>query len=381
HPHDIYSPSEPWTIRIKQIGHEFVKAGHTVTLVYFPLDPQQIGKETDYNGVRVIALDRRVGLHRLFRNIGILAQLARTCNIVHFQKYHYYCSIPAMIAALICGTPIHYDWDDWETKIWYFSNPKNHFVGGFIDLFEKILPRIANTVSVSGRHVRQLCLHEGVKAENIFAAPVGANLEAFHPDSHMNGTIKTKFGIGHSLVLYLGQLHGGQYVELFIKAIPQVIVKRPDVTFMIVGDGYRRQELEMLARDLGVLQHLIFTGTVPHDDIPYYIGDADVCVACFEENDITRCKSPLKIAEYMASGKAVVASCVGEVRNMLGGLGILTEPGDPRSLAEGIVRLLADRALRERLRFKTRQRVEQRYNWRVTARNILNAYQCLSGRK
>jgi glycosyltransferase involved in cell wall biosynthesis len=190
----------------------------------------------------------------------------------------------------------------------------------------------------------------------------------------MNEKVRQQYSIPHHLVLYLGQLHGGQYVELFIKAIPHVLQHRCDVTFMIVGDGYRRRELEELAKGLGVKDRLIFTGTVPHDDIPFYIGDADVCVACFEENDITRCKSPLKIAEYMASGKAIVASALGEVRNMLGGLGYLTEPGNVESLAEGIVRLINDGELRERLRLKTRERVLRRYNWAVTANNMLEAY-------
>jgi glycosyltransferase involved in cell wall biosynthesis len=374
HPHDIFSAAEPWTIRIKQIGKEFVKAGHTATLVYFPLDPKDIGNNKTCNGMSVIALDRRVGVHRLLRNIWIMIKLARTCDVVHFQKYNYYCSIPSMVAALLCGKPLHYDWDDRETKIWYFSNPKNHFVGGFIELFERWLPKIANTVSVSGGFIRQLCLDEGVKPENIYAAPVGADLERFTPATHMNGKVRSQYSIPHHLVLYLGQLHGGQYVELFIKAIPIVLKRRRDITFMILGDGYRRRELEDLAQGLGVKDKLIFTGTVPHDDIPFYIGDADVCVACFEENDITRCKSPLKIAEYMASGKAIVASALGEVRNMLGGLGYLTEPGNVASLAEGIVLLIDDGDLRERLRLQTRARVLRRYNWAVTADNMLEAY-------
>lgn len=87
------------------------------------------------------------------------------------------------------------------------------------------------------------------------------------------------------------------------------------------------------------------------------------------------CKSPLKIVEYLASGKAIVASQVGEVSNMIGEAGILTPPGDTRSLADGIIKVLEDYELRRNLGRLARQRAEKEYNWTVTAENLLDAYQ------
>jgi len=101
---------------------------------------------------------------------------------------------------------------------------------------------------------------------------------------------------------------------------------------------------------------------------------ADIAIACFEDNDITRCKSPLKIAEYMSCGKPIVASNVGEVNTMLGGAGVLTEPDNPEDLARGIIKLLGDEPLRKRLSVKARQRAEEIYNWENTARNLIKAY-------
>jgi glycosyltransferase involved in cell wall biosynthesis len=144
---------------------------------------------------------------------------------------------------------------------------------------------------------------------------------------------------------------------------------------MIVGGGYRTEELKKLTYKYNLDGKVIFTGAVPHDLIPQYIAAADICVACFEENEVTLCKSPLKIVEYLASGKAIVASNVGEVSNMIKDAGILCPPGDVQSLVAGIIKLLQDNNLRRNLERLARQRAENKYNWTVTVDNLLNAYE------
>jgi len=374
HPHDLYSFSEPWTVRVVRIAGEFIKRGHTVKLVYFPLDSAHAGRKFVDNGIEIISLDRRAGAARLFKNITEITRLAGWCDIIHFQKCYYYVALPALIAGWLKSKPIHYDWDDWETKIFYYSNPREVIVGEFIDIFERLLPFAADTVSVSSKRLYDLCLKRGVAAQNIFSAPVGADLQQFRPDLNLSGIIRKNYNIHNQLVLYVGQLHGGQYAELFIKSAPQVIKSHPAATFMIVGNGYRLNELKALATRLGLDKHFIFTGSVAHDEIPYYMCEADVCVACFEENDITRSKSPLKVVEYLACGKAIVASRVGEVRNMVGGVGVLAEPGDAGSLASGITLLLKNKALKEEMGRRSRERAEKKYNWSITAENLLRAY-------
>ncbi len=375
HPHDLYSPSEPWTIRIKKFAQELTAQGHAVKLVYFPLDSTQAGRTFWDGQVQIVALDRRLGLVRLARNTARVAGLAKWADIIHFQKCYYYAAVPALVAGLLRNKPVHYDWDDWETRIFYYSNPKYTLVGGFLDLFEKVLPAAADTVSVSSRYLRELCVSRGAVMENIFIVPVGADLNEFKPGSN-GGYVREKYGIRNKLVMYVGQLHGGQYAELFIKSAKIIVdCGRNDATFMIVGDGYRLRELQSLARDLGVDNRCIFTAAVPHQEVPRYMNEADVCVACFEDNGITRCKSPLKIAEYLASGKAIVASKVGEVETMLGGAGILVEAGRPEPLAEQITYLLSNDTLRKELGGKARLQAERVYNWRVSSGTLLKAYE------
>lgn len=376
HPHDLFDKSEPWTIRIKSIAKEFVKKNHRVKLCYFPLTIDEEHYPKNIDSIELIPLKRIPSPKAFVLNTIKLIKLCKRADIVHFQKCHHYASIPTVIASYIAGRPLHYDWDDWEEKIWYESCGRglhSRFIGFSFKVLERWLPVLADSVSCSSNYLKDLAHGFGVKRDYIFDSPVGADLEEFKPD--LDGDrIKERYGIKGELILYIGQLHGAQYVDLFIKTANLVLHKRPDATFMIVGEGFLENELKRLAYDLGLNSKIIFTGSVPHEEIPYYIASASVCVAPFKDTEVTRCKSPLKIVEYLASGKPIVASSVGEVRRMVGGVGMLVEPGNYYSLAEKILRLLEDKVLRDRLGKHARMRAESRYNWGFTADSILSAY-------
>jgi glycosyltransferase involved in cell wall biosynthesis len=377
HPHEINSLSEPWTVRIVYIAREFAKRGHQVKLVYFPLQWNGQKPQKLEDGITIIPFSRKLGTHTLISNVSKLYSLAADVDVIHFQKCFYHAALPAIVVALLKRKPLHYDWDDWEFKIYEASTQPGilrDIIGFFINTFEIMIPKIADTVSCASHALKNKCERLGVREGRIFDAHVGADLESFHPG--VSGeNVRKRYNIGKPLILYLGQLHGGQYAELFIQAASKIINEhKEDLTFMIVGDGYRAEELKRLAYAAGLNGRLIFAGAVSHDLIPQYIAAADVCVACFEENDVTICKSPLKIAEYLASGKAIVASDVGEVRNMVGEAGILAVPGDGHSLALSIIRIVKDNDLKKKLERVARRQAECIYNWGTTAENILRAY-------
>lgn len=376
HPHDVFDKSEPWTIRIKSIANEFIKKGHRVKLCYFPLALNEEHSPKSINSTELIPLNRTSSSVVFIKNIKALIGLCKWADVVHFQKCHHYAAIPVVIAAYIAKKPLHYDWDDWEEKIWYESCGRglhSRFIGVSFKVLERWLPVLADSVSCASSHLKELTHKFGIKEEFIFDSPVGADLEKFKPG--LDGSrIKKKYNIKGDLVLYIGQLHGAQYTDLFIKAANIVLHKHQNVLFMIVGEGFLEHKLKKLTFDLGLTEKIIFTGAVAHKNIPYYIAAADICVAPFKETKVSRCKSPLKIVEYLASGKPVVASLVGEVRNMAGGCAVLTKEGDFHSLAEGISKLLKDRNLGERLSKAARTRVEKKYNWNYTADSLICAY-------
>jgi len=377
HPHDLFDKAEPWTTRVRNIAGKFTEKNHRVKLCYFPLTLNKEHLPKNINSIELIPLDRIPSPVVFIKNTKKLIELCRWADVVHFQKCHHYAAVPAVIASYIAGKPLHYDWDDWEEKIWYESCGRglhSRFIGVSFKVLERWLPVLADSVSCASSYLKKLTHRFGVKKEFIFDTPVGADLEKFKPG--LDGSrIKEKYKIKGNLVLYVGQLHGAQYTDLFIKAASIVLHKHQNVSFMIVGEGFLEHKLKKLSFDLGLKEKIIFTGAVAHKNIPYYIAAADICVAPFKETKVSRCKSPLKIVEYLASGKPVVASLVGEVRNMAGGCAVLTEEGDFHSLAEGISGLVKDKNLRKRLSNGARTRVEKKYNWHYTADSLMCAYE------
>ena len=375
HPHDIYSSDEPWTRRIKALAKQLINSGNEVKLAYFPLsgERERTGCLDTYE---TVALSRWITPASFIKNIFCLRKIVSWADVVHLQKCQHYCSVPVILAAYIMDKPLHYDWDDWEEMIWYEScgtGLHSRFVGLSFRMLERLIPFLSDTVSVSSRCLRDLALRYGVKEKDIYFAPVGADLEEFKPDIDASA-VRRKYNINKPLVLYVGQLHGAQYIELFLKAAKIVLSKNSEITFMIVGKGFREKELKDLSCKLGIASRVIFTGAVSHYEIPLYISAADICVAAFKDTKVTRCKSPLKIVEYMACGKAIVASNVGEVRRMLGGVGMLVEPDSAFSLADGILMVINNNDLRENLGRFARIRAEEKYNWSDTANNLLMAY-------
>jgi glycosyltransferase involved in cell wall biosynthesis len=376
HPHDLFSSLEPWTVRIKSIACALEKRGHCVKICYFPFDKSASVPKEDLSSVELHILDRRMSPAAFLRNTLALIRLARWADVVHLQKSHHYAALPAVAAAYWTSKPLHFDWDDWEEMIFLESCERSHntpVIALMFRLLEKYLPVLADTVSVASRALKGKVLRSGKKEEFIFDAPVGADLEKFRPG--LDGRwVKEKYGILGPLVLYIGQLHGGQYADLFIGAANNILHRQPEARFMIVGEGFAAGHLRDLVLRLGIEDKVIFSGAVPHGEVPFYIAAADVCVATFKDTAVVRCKSPLKIVEYMACGKPIVASNIGDVPLMLGGVGLLTQPGDFASMAEGILKLLKDQDLRIKMGHLARLRAERRFSWQTTVDNLLFAY-------
>lgn len=384
HPHDIYSSLEPWTVRITYLAEQFVKMGHKVRLVYHLENPHQrpdIMKHRQEFSFQTIPMIRFSST--LLYKTKKMIELAQWADVIHFQKAFAYCSIPSIIAGVATGTPVHYDWDDWEAEIFKNSCPDDDYWYKYTHHVERLIPKLVDTVSVASLSLWQQATALGVDHTLVFQAPVGGDPDHFNPDDLDVEEIKSQYDFKDNIVTYMGQLHGAQYCSLFLEAAAKLREMRDDITFLVIGNGSQFLDLMKQAEDLGLNDSIIFTGSVPHDVIPKFLKVSDVCVAAFEDTPQVRTKSPLKICEYMAAGKAIVASDVGEVSNMLdnGNAGVLVPAGDPLPLAAGIQKVLSDPSLRKHLEYNARQRSLNTYNWTKTAESLMNAYHLGMGKK
>ncbi len=374
HPHDIYHDLEPWTVRITYLANELVKTGHEVQLVYHLFDPHQ---DIHTASCQQEFAYKTIPLHRdplkFFQNFAQMDKIAHWADVVHFQKCSNYAAIPAIAAAYYQRKPIHYDWDDWEQAI--FEKDNRNPIGSWIyfQQMEKHLLKLVDTISVASKGIEELSRKMKFPGDRTYYIPVGADLDVFSP--HLDGDdIRRQYHLDKKIVLYQGQLSGSNYVHLFLHSAEKILSKRNDVHFVVVGGGDKYEDAVNIVHNLNISDKVLFTNKVPHNQVPQFISSADVVVASFENNSQVSCKSPLKVVEYMASGKAIVASRVGEVPHMIGDSGLLTDPENNSEMAKAIERLLDDSELRQELGRKARLRAETTFNWQNSAKTLMQAY-------
>ena len=371
HPHDIYSPLEPWTIRITSLARCLTERGHEVKLAYHLADhgrtPQEVRHRQEFP-FEVIPLVRHMGLG--LRKARDMARLAEWADVVHVQKALAHAALPAAVASFWNRVPLHYDWDDWEAQIYADTAgvDRHH---RRIDRFERALPRIADTVSVASKALEEQALALGVDPRDLFDAPVGADLERFVRGGD-GEALREELGFDGPIALYLGQLAGAHAAPLFLEAA--ALVQRADAGFLVVGGGRTLDALKDTAARLGIAHKVRFTGAVPHSAVPRYMDVADVAVATLPDTPQARTKSPLKVVEYMAAGRAIVASAVGEAVRFLGDAGRLVAPGDAAALADALDELLGDPYRASELGVAARERLRQNFTWMHTAANLERAY-------
>jgi len=373
HPHDIYSASEPWTIRITSIAHEFVKLGHDVKLVYFPLPKKIRGKirSKKITVFETIPFNRRKW--HLFKNMKKMSKLAKWADIVHLQKCFSIASLPAIYTAYKNNKPLHYDWDDWEHGIYMWSPPSKIY-GWYLKILENTMLKLPNTLSVASDELKKMAIKKGFPKERIIKVNVCADLHRFNPNNKP-GNFGKKYNLKNPCVLYLGQLHGAQYAKLFIKSAKIVLEKKPKTNFLIVGGGSDIERLKKYADSLYIGYKMKFTGFVEDKEVNQALAFSDVAVACFADTKQVRCKSPLKVAEYLASGKAIVATNTGEISWMVKDSGMLVPPGEPEKLAAAVLDLLDNPKKRKILEKKARKRAEKCFDWKIVAEKLIHHYE------
>jgi len=149
-------------------------------------------------------------------------------------------------------------------------------------------------------------------------------------------------------ILYVGQLYRWKGVECLIESMAFIENALLDV---VGGSEESIGRLQELASRKGVLDRVFFHGQVPYHNVKLFLNDGHVAVLPLKSSPDASFTCPLKLFEYMAAKMAIVASDMPVIREVLrdGYNSILVKPDDPKSLAQGIMRLLGNRALSVRI--------------------------------
>ena len=376
HPHDLQY--DPWTIRIVELAQGIRNRGHEAIVAYLPKkkihEHDRCIRNAFPAGLQIVRLGARHG--DLLSNYRTLCALAETCDLIHIQKCFASVACPGTWAAFRLGCPLHLDWDDNESALAEMTAPDKSWAH-LIQVWERCMPRLVDSISVSSGGVYDLARAAGFPDARICKVPVGGNVERFHPQER-DVKLRNELGIDPDavLVLYCGQLEGAAYADLALEAVRMGIQRGSNLHLLVVGGGRGLPALQERVRELGE-SRVTLLGYVDADRVPPLMALADIAVACFEDNPVTRCKSPLKIAEYLASGVPTVGTDVGDVGEMIGDAGILVPPGRVDAFAAAIERYAHDPSMREAHRVRARERAETIYTWQRSADTLIAAYERL----
>ena len=145
---------------------------------------------------------------------------------------------------------------------------------------------------------------------------------------------------------------------------------------MLVGNGPLYNEISESVKKSNLTDRVLLVGRISHRDIPEYVSLFDVAVMP-HSNDYG---SPMKILEYMAMGKAVIAPRLGPLEDIIkdGINGLLFEPKDNEDFQKKLVQVLSDERFQKSLGFAARQAIIDKFNWDSNASKIIAFYEKFS---
>jgi glycosyltransferase involved in cell wall biosynthesis len=236
---------------------------------------------------------------------------------------------------------------------------------------ENLNYRLCNKIiSVTEGVKRGLINLHNLPHDKIVVVNNGANTNLFYPMDQDTSRKKLSLEATKNYICFIGHLAPWQGIEYLIQAAPRILEKKPDTLFLIVGDGIMKNDCVRLADNLNVSDHFLFTGSVPYETVPFYINASDVCVV--PKKPLKSGYSPLKLYEYMACGKPIVASNVNgfEILRQIDS-GILINPDDSLEFSKTIIKLLSDIPLRKEMGINGRKYVEKHQSWKVVSKKVL----------
>jgi phosphatidyl-myo-inositol dimannoside synthase len=210
-------------------------------------------------------------------------------------------------------------------------------------------------------------------ARRVEVVPLGTSPERFRPGLDPR-SVRARYGLdGGPWLLTVARLEWHKGIDTVIRALPAIRAQQPDARFVVAGVGPRRVELERLAQEAGVADAVRFLGPVADDDLPALYNAATLYVGASRRYELLAEGFGISLVEASASGLAVLGGNSGGVADAVrdGETGVLVDPEDPAAVAAGVVRLLDDAALRQRLGAAGRRAVETYWNWDRVARDFI----------
>ncbi|NRA34030.1 MAG: glycosyltransferase [Polyangiaceae bacterium] len=209
----------------------------------------------------------------------------------------------------------------------------------------------------------------------------GANVERFHPDIDA-GSLRKELGYGADdfILAYTGAFYEWHGLDILMQAVAKLKADGNigKLKVLLVGEGHVREEIQQLARELGVADRVRFHDRVPYEQIPRFLAISNACTAVYDPPRNPNLAKhgmyfdPLKVFEYLACGKPALVMNTGNMRDIFtpDEHAMLVETASTDALAAALNRVMTDTELRAQLSTAGRELVVRKYSWQSHADHL-----------
>jgi glycosyltransferase involved in cell wall biosynthesis len=374
--------------RVQREARTLTEAGYSVTVIC-PRHPDYAWREI-VDGVRVYTFpeppegDGLVGYlaeyGQSWVNSALLSYLVYLSDGFEVVHAHNPPDLFVFIGGLykLLGKKFIFDHHDLSPEMYYarFRGEGNPFVHRVLVWLEQLSCRTADHVIATNESYKRLEIERsGIPADKITVVRNGPDpkrVRLVAPDERLRAMGKTIIG-------YVGVMGYQDGVDYYLRALHHLVYQLhcTNVYSVLIGKGDAWQELQHLAQELNLTEYVWFTGRVSDAELMRYLSSADICVGPDPKNDFTDRSTMIKMMEFMALGKPIVAFDLTEHRNSAGDAALYAEPNDEADFARQMLRLINDPALREAMGRIGQERVRSQLEWRHQAPHLLDVYQQL----
>jgi PEP-CTERM/exosortase A-associated glycosyltransferase len=237
--------------------------------------------------------------------------------------------------------------------------------------------RRADAITTICEGLRGDIVMRGIPAEKVTVIPNAVDIEEFSAGGLPDSGLKQRLGLDGGWVLgFIGSFYAYEGLDVLLRALAKLLARGERVRALLVGGGRQEEELKRLASELGVADHVVFAGRVPHDEVQRYYNLIDVLVYPRLSMRLTELVTPLKPLEAMAQGRLLVASDVGGHRELIrpDETGTLFKAGDAEALAATVTDLLREPARWPALKAAARRYVETERTWKTSVARYEGIY-------
>ncbi len=361
---------------IRQVVDAFEKLGHSVDIVSPPFVNSFSGeKKSSFRVKRHKIPQLFFELYEIFYNCIAIIKIIRRLNKKKYgfiyERYAIF-NIAGLLTAKLKKIPIIIE-SSFTSKTIVFPK-RTRLLAKFAYSIDKVFFKYVDAIVVVSTVLKNSLINEFyVDPSKVFVIPNAVDEERFKPDISSEA-IKRQYGLnGFKIIGFAGGFYPWHGLDMLIDGVPLLLKSFDHVKFLLVGDGAIMKSLKQKVKRLNLTETIIFTGMVPHAELPQYISAFDIGIMP-DSNDYG---SPMKILEYMAMKKPVVAPRLGPIEEIVadGKDGLLFERKNREDLILLLKKLLEDDELCRTMGSTAYKKIITQHTWKKNMKDILELYE------